>query len=308
MAEIARANGISVSYAGAKQTVLSDVSFTVNSDEIFGLLGPNGAGKTTLIRTFCGRVTPSNGQLAVAGCHPGDAAYHHQIGLAPQDIALFSHMTAGENLTAFASMAGLRGKTRDTLVRETMAAIQIDAHHDTTVENLSGGWKRRVNIAAAMVHQPRLLILDEPTVGVDIRAQLAIEDAIRAYTKRGNAALITTHDMEQAERLCDRVGLLSGGRFVKIGAPDQLLKEHFADQKHLSLRLTEAASDHIATQLTTSGYQNADPTLWTRVLTGSGDAEIASARAIGVPLREVSLSAPNLGHLMQALTKTESGT
>lgn len=302
MAEIARINGISVSYRRAHNTVLRDVSFVLNSEEIFGLLGPNGAGKTTLIRSFCGRVTPTNGQITVAGYHPGDRSYHHQIGLAPQDIALFSHMTARENLTAFARMAGLKGKARDARVHQTMAATQIDDHHDTTVENLSGGWKRRVNIAAAMVSQPRLLILDEPTVGVDLRAQLAIEDTIRTYTNQGNAALITTHDMEQAERLCDRVGLLSGGRLVEIGAPHSLLKKHFADQQHVSLRLAAPASQAVAAQLTKLEFQNADPTLWTRLLYGSGEVEIASARALGVEIREVRLRAPNLGDLMQALT------
>lgn len=303
LAEIASAKHISASYTGIGQPVLRNVDLSVKQGEIFGLLGPNGAGKTTLIRTLCGRVTPTAGQLSVADCQLGDKNYHRQIGLVPQDLALFSHMTATENLTAFARMAGLRGKASAKRVRQTMDAIQISDHHDVAVENLSGGWKRRVNIAAAMIHAPRLLILDEPTVGVDIGAQFAIEDAIRAYARQGNAALITTHDMEQAERLCDRVGLLQGGTFVRTGAPDALLQHHFENQKLLSLRLNQPAAKPAMSQLVEAGYHQTDPTLWTRFLSGSGESEIASARALDLSIREVSLRSPNLGHLMQDLTE-----
>lgn len=303
--EITVVEGLSVSYAGAGLPLLNDVSITLRSGEIFGLLGPNGAGKTTLIRAICRRVKPISGHLSVGGLIPGDKSYHRQIGLAPQDMALFSHMTARENLDAFGRMGGLRGAELRDRVSETMAAIQINDHLNTVVADLSGGWKRRVNIAAAVIHQPRLLILDEPTVGVDVRAQFAIEDSIRDYVAQGRAALITTHDMDQAERLCDRIGLLVNGRFIRTGPPQSLLKQHYGGQKLLSLRLASAPPDEIGNQLTKIGFYKAEPTLWTRLLVGTGEPEIASARAMDLTIREVSLSEPTLEHLMQDLAEPE---
>jgi ABC-2 type transport system ATP-binding protein len=302
---IATVRDLCVAYAGEDGPVLNGLNFDIRRGEIFGLLGPNGAGKTTLIRAFCGRVRPTTGELAVAGTPPQARGYHRRIGLAPQDIALFSHLTARENLEVFARMAGLRGSLLRERVDRTMVATHINDHHKAPVSSLSGGWKRRVNIAAAMIHVPDLLILDEPTVGVDVATQAALETVIREFAQSGRAVLITTHDMEQAERLCDRIGLLVGGRFTRLGKPAELLDSQYAGRKILAMRLATAPAADVEKKLVDAGFDQREPTIWLRVLTNSADAEIDTIRALDLPIREISLRQPSLDYLINDVIAEE---
>ncbi|RYF45536.1 MAG: ABC transporter ATP-binding protein [Cytophagaceae bacterium] len=176
--------------------VLKGLSVEIAKGEVFGLLGSNGAGKTTLIRSICGRVKASAGSISIAG-HQGKAALR-QIGLVPQELALYSHLTARENLTVFGRLSGLSARDAISAVEWASEAADIKQHLNDRVEILSGGWKRRVNIAAAILHRPALLVLDEPTVGVDVDARNGLHEVISSLSRAGIGVVLATHDLEQA--------------------------------------------------------------------------------------------------------------
>lgn len=204
---------------------VDDVSLEVHPSETYGLLGPNGAGKTTTIRMVCGLLRSDGGDVTVAGrridgrTHDGRAL----IGYVPQDIALYPDLSARENLRFFGRLYGLRGKALDTRVDAVLEVVDLRERADDRVDSFSGGMQRRLNIGAGLVHQPVLLILDEPTVGVDPQSRHAILEAVRHLGQSGTAVLYTTHYMEEAERLCDRVGIIDRGRLVAEGTHRELV-------------------------------------------------------------------------------------
>ena len=207
--------------------------------EIYALLGPNGAGKTTLVRMICGRIKPQAGDIRLAGRDPfADGAARAALGLAPQALALYPLLTVAENLQAFARLAGLGGAAATEAVAQAMAVTRIDGRARTQVRYLSGGFQRRVNIAAAILAGPRLLVLDEPTVGVDLAAREAIGEVLRRLKGEGVGILLVTHDLDQAEDLADRVGFLSEGAKVLEGVPAMLIAEAFGDQMEVVVAAT----------------------------------------------------------------------
>jgi ABC-2 type transport system ATP-binding protein len=200
------------------------VSFTVAPGEAYGLLGPNGAGKTTTIRMVCGLLRPDAGRVLIDGRSPWEErGAKAAIGYVPQDIALYPDLTALENLRFVGRLYGLRRKALDEAARDALAAVDLADRGDDRVESFSGGMKRRLNIAAGLVHRPRLLVLDEPTVGVDPQSRHAILDRVASLRERGMAVLYTTHYMEEAERVCDRVGIVDRGRLVAEGTRRELV-------------------------------------------------------------------------------------
>lgn len=214
-----------------QRQVLRGLHLAIGPGEIFGLLGPNGAGKTTLIRTICGRVTPSAGSATIAGHRAGRRAALNHIGLVPQELALYMHLTVQENLVAFGRLSGLRRRDTNKAVAWALDAARLRERANDRVDILSGGWKRRVNIAAAILHNPSLLILDEPTVGVDVDARNELQDVIRDLSHSGMAVLLATHDLDQAETLCKTVGFLRDGVIDPLGTPRDLIGEVFGGAK-----------------------------------------------------------------------------
>ena len=208
------ATGLGKSY-GARR-VVSDVSITAQPGEIVGLLGPNGAGKTTTVSMICGLVHPDQGTIMINGIdaqHDTDAA-KRRIGLVPQDIALYETLSAMHNLELFGALYGMAG---EALKKRTQAALELVGLADRADDKpatFSGGMKRRLNIAAALVHDPDVLILDEPTVGIDPQSRNAIFDNLEALKARGKAIIYTTHYMEEAERLCDRIVIMDHGKVI----------------------------------------------------------------------------------------------
>jgi ABC-2 type transport system ATP-binding protein len=228
-------------YGGRR--ALDGVSLAIGRGEIYSLLGPNGAGKSTLLKAISGRLAVDDGDIRIDGAFTArEAAARHLIGYVPQDIALYMHLTVQENLAFFARMVGLKGNDASKAVAVTLkrAALEPQAHQITGT--LSGGYQRRVNIAAAALNEPLLLVLDEPTVGIDVHAREQIHALIRVLSDAGAAILLTTHDLDQAQALSDRVGALKEGRLVLEGEPSQLLADAFGDMRELIVELAHTAN------------------------------------------------------------------
>ncbi len=213
------------------RVAVDDISFSVQPGETYGLLGPNGAGKTTTIRMACGLLRRDGGSVHIAGHALDDDAdrARSMIGYVPQDIALYPDLTAAENLRFFGRLYGLRGRRLAARVTAVLDLVDLRERAGDKVESFSGGMKRRLNIGAGLVHEPTLLVLDEPTVGVDPQSRHAILEAVRSFGALGMAVLYTTHYMEEAERLCDRVGIIDHGRLIAEGTQRELVdlvREH----------------------------------------------------------------------------------
>jgi ABC-2 type transport system ATP-binding protein len=217
--------GLRRSYGG--RPVVSGVTFDVNRGEIVGLLGPNGAGKTTTVSMICGLVEPDAGSVQIDGRAIGtdDDPTKRRIGLAPQELALYEDLPARSNLELFGSLYGLDGAMRTQRVNAALELVGLSERAGERVALYSGGMKRRLNIACALVHDPDVVILDEPTVGVDPQSRNAIFDNLVELRTRGKAILYTTHYMEEAERLCDRIVILDCGRVIANDTLEALLAQ-----------------------------------------------------------------------------------
>lgn len=207
------------------RTAVDDVSFSIAKGETFGFLGPNGAGKTTTISMACGLLTPDAGEVLVAGHRMAPTAVSAKaaIGLVPQDLALYEDLTATDNLRFFGRLQGLHGKVLAARVAEVLEVVGLADRATERIDTYSGGMKRRANIAVGLLHRPQLLVLDEPTVGVDPQSRNAILESIEALSGEGLSVLYTTHYMEEAERLCDRIGIIDAGRLVASGTRRELI-------------------------------------------------------------------------------------
>ena len=205
---------------------LDQLSLDVRPGEIFGLLGPNGAGKSTTMALLTGLTTPDSGTLSVLGGNPCDPALRRRIGLAPQSLALYENLSGRENIEFFARMFGLRGAHLAQRVDAALEFVQLaDRQHDRA-GTFSGGMQRRLNLAAAIAHEPELILLDEPTAGVDPQSRNALFDNVLALKQAGRTIVYTTHYMEEVERLCDRVAIVDQGRVLAIDTVAGLLRTH----------------------------------------------------------------------------------
>jgi ABC-2 type transport system ATP-binding protein len=195
---------------------VDDVSFTVAKGELVGLLGPNGAGKTTTVSMITGLLRPDRGDVLIDGAPlDGDIdPKKRRIGLVPQDLALYDELSAYANLRFFGSLYNLTGKALDEAIRSALQLVGLGDRARDAVKTFSGGMKRRLNLAAGLLHNPDILLLDEPTVGVDPQSRNAIFDNLEELKSRGKALLYTTHYMEEAERLADRIVVIDHGRVV----------------------------------------------------------------------------------------------
>ncbi|MFO1054576.1 MAG: ABC transporter ATP-binding protein [Planctomycetota bacterium] len=208
---------------------VDSLDLDVERGEALGLLGPNGAGKSTTIRIALGALAPDSGSVELQGIgSPTDPAVRRHLGYAPQDLAVYEELTADENLSFFGRLQGLRGgRLREAVERALELAGLVDRRADR-VGTFSGGMKRRLNIACATVHGPSLLLLDEPTVGVDPQSRNHIFESIEALKREGRTIVYTTHYMEEAERLCDRVAIVDHGRVLACDRVEALLSAHGA--------------------------------------------------------------------------------
>ena len=211
--------------AFGERVAVDGAGFTIAERETNGLLGPNGAGKTTTISMVCGLLTRDAGEVVVAG-RPVDTQTvdaRAAIGYVPQEIAIYPDLTARENARFFGRLYGLAGKDLDARVDEILGIVDLADRADEKTDQYSGGMKRRLNIGLGLLNRPRLLVLDEPTVGVDPQSRNAILASVERFREQGMAVLYTTHYMEEAERLCDRVGILDEGKLLAEGTRRELV-------------------------------------------------------------------------------------
>ena len=201
------------------------VTFEIAEGEIFGLLGPNGAGKTTTINALCTYTEPTSGEVTIAGrdLMSEPEAVKHIIGVVPQDIALYPDLNAAENLRFFGRMYDVPEPALARRIAELLDLVGLSEHARKRVEHYSGGMKRRLNLAVGLLSEPLFLMLDEPTVGVDPQSRNAIFENVRALNEQGLTILYTTHYMEEAELLCDRVAIMDEGNIIALDTPQHLI-------------------------------------------------------------------------------------
>jgi ABC-2 type transport system ATP-binding protein len=239
---------------------VNNVRFSVSKGECFGLLGPNGAGKTTTISIICGILRPDSGQVLIHGQQitADTSPVKQRIGYVPQDLALYEELDAIGNLRLFGALYHLSGDTLRRRIDEALTLTGLADRARDPVTRFSGGMKRRLNIGAALLHDPDLLILDEPTVGVDPQSRNAIFDTLKTLQSRGKTLIYTTHYMEEVERLCDRVAIMDHGRII---ANDTLpgLRRLLPDRDRLQVELADVGGNGWLEQLTTlAGVRLAD--------------------------------------------------
>jgi len=205
-------------------TAVEDVSFSAQSGEIFGLLGPNGAGKTTTIGCISSLLAPTSGRVRVNGHDVVDdgIAARRSLGVVPQDVALYEDLSAKENLAYWGGAQGLRGSKLHERISAVLELTGLQDRAKEPVKRFSGGMKRRLNFACGIVHQPKVLLLDEPTVGVDPQSRVRLMELVREQVRGGTCVLYTTHYMEEAETLCDRIGIIDHGRIIAQGTLQEL--------------------------------------------------------------------------------------
>jgi ABC-2 type transport system ATP-binding protein len=238
-------NHLSKTFKGATEPAVNDLSLTVFQNEIFGLLGPNGAGKTTTISILCGLFPPSKGQVKIAGMDLfGDHSSIKQIiGVVPQDIALYPTLTARENLNFYGHMYGLHGKVLKEKIEMWLNHFGLTEAGNKRVSTYSGGMKRRVNLIAGILHDPQILFLDEPTVGVDVQSRNVIIEHLKELNKKGTTIIYTSHHMEEAQHFCSRVAIIDYGKIIIEGTPTELITNNArcANLESVFLHLTNRA-------------------------------------------------------------------
>ena len=274
---------------------VDDVSFEIQSGEAFALLGPNGAGKTTTIQMLVGAIVPDAGEVRLeGGADPARPEVRQRLGVAPQDLAIYGELSAEENLAFFGRMYSLSGKRLRERVDWALEFAGLEDRRKSRTATFSGGMKRRLNLACALVHDPEILFCDEPTVGVDPQSRNHIFESIEALKKAGKTLIYTTHYMEEAQRLCDRVAILDHGRVLALDSVSALLKEH-GGASRVEIELATLPADLAALP----------GTLEDRTLTIETDrplAEIASIGGLGLDIAHLEVERPDLERVFLRLT------
>lgn len=217
-------------FKNTTEPAVDGISFSINRNEIFGLLGPNGAGKTTTISILCGLFPPSSGKVMIDGKDLFDesASIKKIIGIVPQDIALYPTLNARENLAFYGSMYGLHGKELKDKIESWLNKLGLADAANRRVSTYSGGMKRRVNLIAGVLHSPKILFLDEPTVGVDVHSRTVIIEHLKNIHAQGTTIIYTSHHMEEAENFCTRVSIIDQGKILTQGTPAELTNQNGA--------------------------------------------------------------------------------
>lgn len=218
---------LSKHYTGADEPALRGVSMTIRKGDIFGLLGPNGAGKTTLISILCGITAPGGGRVEFNGedLFNNLNKLKQQIGVVPQDIALYPMLTARENLEFYGNMFGVHGRELQQRIADWLERLGLSHAANRRIDRFSGGMKRRINLIASVLHQPQLLFLDEPTVGVDVQSRTVIIEQLKELNQNGMTIIYTSHHLEEAENFCTNIGIIDYGQIIASGAPAALISQ-----------------------------------------------------------------------------------
>ncbi|HEY3704691.1 MAG TPA: ABC transporter ATP-binding protein [Terracidiphilus sp.] len=286
-------------------TALDGLSLRLEPGTCLGLLGPNGAGKSTLIRGIAGRVLPDSGQIRIFGAQAGSRAAHQSLGWIPQELAIYPRLTCRENLVAFGKYQGLSGAQLAEQAAWCLnwAALEDRASH--AAGTLSGGMKRRLNMAAGIIHRPRLVLMDEPTVGVDPQSRNRIFEMIEHLRAQGMSVLYTTHYMEEAERLCDRIAIIDHGRIIAEGTNEELIRSAFGTRTEVAARFTGNV-ESIAAWVERRGGRISEGAAQFTIHRPADVAPLLEEASVqGIGIEDVSLHRPNLESVFLHLTGRE---
>jgi ABC-2 type transport system ATP-binding protein len=289
-------------------TALDNLSLAVKYGEIFGLLGPNGSGKTTTINIVSGLSKPTSGQVKVLGYDitQNTRTVHAVLGAVPQETALYEELTAWTNMAIHADLYGVRRSEREQRISDMLNLVQLYERRDNRVSTFSGGMKRRLALARALLHDPKLLYLDEPTLGVDVQSRRALWDYILDLKKRGKTVLLTTNYLEEANALCDRLAILDHGRLVALDTPSNL-KRRYGDTI-IEIETASPISQNIMTQIhALSGVTEARQNDRALKIASTGDdistiGQIVMLVTKETTLRTISQREPNLDEIFLNLT------
>lgn len=286
-------------------TAVDGISLELRAGECLGLLGPNGAGKSTLIRAIVGRVIPDAGSVAVFGFKSGTAEARAALGWVPQELALYPRLSCRENLESFGRYHGLARSQLAESVAWCLKWAALEDRAGDLVKSLSGGMKRRLNMAAGILHRPKLVLMDEPTVGVDPQSRNRIFEMIEALRAEGTSIIYTTHYMEEAERLCDRVAIVDHGRIIALGTNEELVHNSFGSSSQVLARLDGQAEAIGAWVARHQGKLTEGAAEFTLEHPTQIAGLLEDAASSGLALVDVSLRRPNLESVFLNLTGRE---
>ena len=282
--------------------MLRSLSLSIAPGQIYGLLGPNGAGKTTTINILCHLLTPDSGIVRIAD-QPISEATKRLLGVAPQETLVYKTLTCAENLSFFGRIYGLKGDDLRQRVTDGLQAVGLSDRAQSVAETLSGGMQRRLSMAIALIHQPKLLILDEPTTGLDIETRYDIWELIRQLRRQGTTILLTTHLLDEAERLCDRIGILKQGEILAEGSLDEL-RQTIPAAEIVVLQTTDEASAIARGQSLgyTHRYYGADLAFW---LPEALELKDILQQFDGIPIDSVTRKPVGLEHIYLDVTQRD---
>ncbi len=308
MSDILEVHNLAKSYGDFK--AVKGITFGIADGEIFSLLGPNGAGKTTTISMLSTLFAPTSGDASIGGhsVTQDPMAVRRIIGVVPQDLALYEDLTGRENLTFWGNMYGLGGAALKARVSEVLEQVGLTDKGNQRVKTYSGGMKRRVNIGVGLLHKPRLLFMDEPTVGIDPQSRRAILDTVKDLNRQGMSVLYTTHYMEEAQELSHRIGIIDHGELIALGSLQELTRS-IGELETLRLHVAEdAEAARLAAALQSlPGVTRVDTTDHQAVLM-TPDAEevlpaaVSKANEISIKIRSIDIEEPNLEAVFLNLT------
>lgn len=288
--------------------MVTNVSFDLAAGEALVLLGHNGVGKSTLLKTIAAELTPVSGTVALDGESYPQAGRVHEIGFAPQSIALLPRLTVEQNLRTFGAVLNLTGDALQAQIEHTLKTVALFKRRGQRVETLSGGLQRRVNIAASLMGMPKVLLLDEPQVGVDQEGRETLVETLRALLAYGTTLILITHDLDFARSLATRVGVLAAGGMAMEGAPSEIIERTFADKQLVSIRFEDSpdsgaseTSSAEAAQSVLAQFKRAPDGTYeavTQLPSGALDALLEELASHGLVVAEVRVVKPGLAQLL----------
>jgi ABC-2 type transport system ATP-binding protein len=288
-----------------EMTALDGITLELHGGECLGLLGPNGAGKSTLIRSIMGRIIPDAGTISVFGAPADSTSARAALGWVPQELALYPRLTCRENLQSFGRYHGLGGPPLERAVAQCLGWATLTDRAGELVKNFSGGMKRRLNMAAGLIHHPKLALMDEPTVGVDPQSRNHIFEMIETLRGEGMSIVYTTHYMEEAERLCDRIAIVDHGKIIALGTSADLVRNAFGSRSQVLARFA-GAQERVADWVAQRGGQTiGDAAQFTIEHPAEIGGLLEASEKAGFELLDVSLRKPNLESVFLRLTGRE---